>query len=286
MKKTPSATAPAAPSKPVRVIAVSSGKGGVGKSNLTLNLALALASLKKKTLILDADLGLANTDVLLGIRTKYTIHDWLKGEKTLSEIVVQVPGGISVLPAASGILELSDIGAEEKNRLITDFESLQGDLDYALIDAAAGIGPNVVFFNLVSTERIVVVTNEPTSITDAYAFIKALSTKHHKRDFYVLPNMTRDYAEAKEVFKLLSDVAGHYLTGVSLDLLGYVPRDDAVPDAVRRQTPFFSLYPASEASRRILEVARTLNSKEVSLSGEGGLALFFNRLGAGAMRVN
>jgi flagellar biosynthesis protein FlhG len=272
--------------KPVRVISVSSGKGGVGKSNLTLSLALALTSLKRKVLIWDADLGLANTDVLLGMRVKHTIHDWLKGERSLAEIILEVPGGISILPAASGILELSDISQEEKSRLIADFDSWKGDLDFLLIDTAAGIGQNVIFFNLVAPEHIVVITNEPTSITDAYALIKALATKYKQNNFYILPNMVGDLKEAKGVFKLVSDVAGNYLPGVSLDLLGFVPRDDAVPDAVKRQTPFFTLYPQAEASRKISEVARRLSSLAPPRTGEGGLALFLNRLGSNSLAVN
>jgi flagellar biosynthesis protein FlhG len=275
--------APGAP----RVISVSSGKGGVGKSNITLALALALASLKKKVLNWDADLGLANTDVLLGIRTRYTIHDWLKGARSLEEIVIDVPGGISILPAASGILELTDITREEKERLISDFKSWRGDLDFMLIDTAAGIGQNVVFFNLVASERLVILTNEPTSITDAYALIKSLATKHRLNGFYILPNMVADLQEAKRVFRLLADVAGRHLPQVSLDLAGFVPRDEAVPDAVRRQSPFFSLYPQAEASRKVLEAARRLLSAEPpALGREGGIALLISRLGDNSLAVN
>jgi flagellar biosynthesis protein FlhG len=259
----------------------------VGKSNLTLSLALALSTLKRKVLIWDADLGLANTDVLLGIRTRYTIHDWLKGARSLEEIVIEAPGGISILPAASGILELSDITREEKERLISDFKGWKSDLDFMLIDTAAGIGQNVVFFNLVAPEHIVVLTNEPTSITDAYALIKSLSTKHRQNGFYILPNMVADLHEAKKVFKLLADVAGKHLPQVSLDLAGFVPRDEAVPDAVRRQSPFFTLYPASEASRKVLEVARRLVSVEPPPpEREGGIALLIDRLGDSPLSVN
>jgi flagellar biosynthesis protein FlhG len=268
------------------VLAVSSGKGGVGKSNLTLGLAYALTSLKKKVLIWDADLGLANTDVLLGLRAHYTIHDWLKGEKTLKEIIVQAPGGISILPAASGILELSEISQDERARLISDFEGWNEDLDFMLIDTAAGIGQNVIFFNLVAPEHLVVITNEPTSITDAYALIKALATQYRQKSFYVLPNMVKDQTDAKNVFRLISDVAGTYLNDVSLEFLGFVPRDEAVPDSVRRQTPFYTACPQSEASRRLTEVARVLLSKEPPATAEGGLSLFLDRLGAGSLAVS
>jgi flagellar biosynthesis protein FlhG len=260
------------------VVAVSSGKGGVGKSNVTLGLGLALAGLGRKVLIWDADLGLANTDVLLGLRTQFTIHDWLKGRKTLKEIVLKGPKGVSILPAASGILELNVIGEEHKSRLIAEFEGWQGDLDFLLIDTAAGIGPNVVFFNLVAQEHLVIVSNEPTSITDAYALIKALNTKHRQSSFYLLPNMVSGPKEARAVFDLLSGVSGQYLSGVSLDLVGYVPYDEAVPAAVRKQKPFFISNPECQASRRIEDLARALLDRKPPAFGAGGLVLFLNRL--------
>ncbi|MDR1394802.1 MAG: MinD/ParA family protein [Deltaproteobacteria bacterium] len=266
------------PARPVRVLAVSSGKGGVGKSNITLSLALALAAMGKKVLIWDADLGLANTDVLLGLRTQFTIHHWLKGEKTLKEIILTGPLGIQILPAASGILELSEISETQKARLIAEFEEWQGELDFLLIDTSAGIGPNVIFFNLVSQEHVVVVTNEPTSMTDAYALIKALSTQHGQNQFYILPNMVPGAKEARAIFELISNVAGQYLTKVTLDLIGWVPYDDAVPASVRSQKPFFLHNPDSEASRRIAELARYLVLKTPPSFGEGGLVLFLNRL--------
>jgi flagellar biosynthesis protein FlhG len=272
--------------KPVRVLAVSSGKGGVGKSNLALALALALADLGKKVLVWDADLGLANADVLLGLRTKYTIHDWLKGEKTLREIVVKGPLGILILPAASGILELGEIGENDKARLISEFERWREDLDFLLIDTAAGIGPNVVFFNLVAQERLVVVTNEPTSMTDAYALIKALSSKHDQNHFYVIPNMVPGAREAKAIFELLSNVAGMYLSKVSLDLAGWVPFDPAVPAAVRAQSPFYLNDPKGPAALKVAELARYLADKTPPGFGGGGLVLFLNRLVAGLGAVD
>ncbi|MDR1083602.1 MAG: MinD/ParA family protein [Deltaproteobacteria bacterium] len=272
--------------KPVRVMAVSSGKGGVGKSNLTLSLALALAAMGKKILIWDADLGLANTDVLLGVRTKHTIHDWLKGDKTLKEIILKGPLGIQILPAASGILELNEISESQKARLISEFEEWQEELDFLLIDTAAGIGPNVIFFNLVAQEHIVVVTNEPTSLTDAYALIKALSTEHDQNQFYILPNMVPGSKEARAIFELISNVAGLYLSKVSLDLVGFVPYDEAVPNSVRSQKPFFLNDPNSEASVKIAELARYLVHKTPPEFGGGGLVLFLNRLVASQRKVD
>ncbi|MDR1608571.1 MAG: MinD/ParA family protein [Deltaproteobacteria bacterium] len=264
--------------RPVRVLAVSSGKGGVGKSNITLGLALALASQGKKVLLWDADLGLANTDVLLGLRTKLTIHDWLKGKKTLRDIVIQGPLGVQILPAASGILELGEISESEKKRLITEFESWRDELDFLLIDTAAGIGPNVIFFNLVAQERLVIVTNEPTSLTDAYALIKSLSTKHDQNQFYVVPNMVKSFKEAKDIFQLLSNVSGSYLNKVSLDLAGWIPYDEAVPAAVRSQKPFFLKDPNCAATKNISLLATYLAQKTPPGFGGGGLVLFLNRL--------
>ncbi|MDR0547798.1 MAG: MinD/ParA family protein [Deltaproteobacteria bacterium] len=273
-------------SKPVRVLAISSGKGGVGKSNVTLNLALALSDLNQKVLLWDADLGLANADVLLGLRTKWTIFDWLKGDKTLKEIIVEGPKGVQILPAASGILELSDISEADKRRLIDEFEAWREDLDYLLIDTAAGIGQNVIFFNLVAQERLVVVTNEPTSLTDAYALIKALSSKHDQGQFYVLPNMVPGPKEARAIFELLSNVAGTYLPKVSLDLVGFVPYDPAVAAGVRAQRPFYLNEPKGPAAKKMAELAGYLNAKSPPGFGGGGLVLFINRLIAGRRAVD
>ncbi|MDR2141174.1 MAG: MinD/ParA family protein [Deltaproteobacteria bacterium] len=272
--------------KPVRVLAVTSGKGGVGKSNITLGLALALADQGKKVLIWDADLGLANTDVLLGVRTKYTIHDWLKGDKSLRDIVIEGPLGVKVLPAASGILELGEISQADKSRLIAEFEQWREDLDFLLIDTAAGIGQNVIFFNLIAQERLIVVTNEPTSLTDAYAVIKSLSVNHDQNQFYIVPNMVAGPKDAKGIFELLSNVTGQFLSKVSLDLAGYVPFDEAVPAAVRGQKPFYIKEPECPASQKIGDLARYLISKTPPGFGGGGLVLFLNRLVAGQRAVD
>jgi len=266
------------PKRPVRVITVTSGKGGVGKSNLTLALALALTSLGRRVLLWDADLGLANIDVLLGLKTTATIHDLLSGSKTLPEIIVQGPGGLKIMPAASGILELGELSEGQKERLLSEFDDWDEDLDFLLIDTSAGLGSNVVYFNLAAQERIVVVTGEPTSITDAYALIKVLSTRYQQNSFQILPNLVAGEKEAKNVFGLLSTVADRHLS-VSLSLIGFVPRDPAVPAAVRAQTPFFLAAPEAEASRRVLDIAKTIavNPPDPMMTG-GGLVFFLKRL--------
>ena len=265
------------PGRPVRVITVTSGKGGVGKSNLTLGLALALARLGKKVLIWDADLGLANIDVLLGLKTTATIHDLLNGTKTLSEIIADGPAGIRIMPAASGILELGELSEGQKQRLLSEFDDWNDELDFLLIDTAAGIGSNVIYFNLAAQERIVVLTNEPTSITDAYALIKVLSTRYQQNSFHILPNQVSGPKEAKNVFSLLSTVADKHLQ-VSLHFLGYVPKDEEVVKAVRNQKPFLITAPDSEAAQRITDIARRIVSNPPDDFAGGGLVFFLNRL--------
>lgn len=264
--------------KPVRVITVTSGKGGVGKSNLTLGLGLALSQMGKKVLIWDADLGLANIDVLLGLKTTSTIHDLLNGSKTLPEIIVDGPAGLRIMPAASGILELGELSEGQKQRLLSEFDDWSDDLDFLLIDTAAGIGGNVIYFNLAAQERIVVLTNEPTSITDAYALIKVLSTRYQQNNFYILPNQVAGPKEAKNVFSLISTVADKHLNQVSLSLLGFVPKDDSVVKAVRAQKPFLLVDPDSEASRRIVDVAKRILANPPDEFASGGLVFFLNRL--------
>ncbi|UQZ89942.1 flagellar synthesis regulator FleN [Deltaproteobacteria bacterium Smac51] len=264
--------------KPVRVITVTSGKGGVGKSNLTLGLALALTKLRKKVLIWDADLGLANIDVLLGLKTTASIHDLLSGSKSLNEVIADGPGGLKIMPAASGILELGELSEGQKQRLLSEFDDYDGDLDYLLIDTAAGIGSNVIYFNLAAQERIVVLTNEPTSITDAYALIKVLHTRYQQKSFHILPNQVSGPKEAKGVFGLLSAVADKHLNEVSLHLIGYVPRDEAVTNAVRSQKPFLLTAPDSEASKQVEEIAKRIIANPPDEFASGGLVFFLNRL--------
>jgi len=273
-----SAKAAPKPKKPVRVITVTSGKGGVGKSNLTLGIGLALSQMGKKVLIWDADLGLANIDVLLGLKTTATIHDLLNGSKTLPEIIVDGPAGLRIMPAASGILELGELSEGQKQRLLSEFDDWSDDLDFLLIDTAAGIGGNVIYFNLAAQERIVVLTNEPTSITDAYALIKVLSTRYQQNNFHILPNQVAGPKEAKNVFGLISTVADKHLGQVSLSLLGYIPKDDSVVSAVRAQKPFLLVNPDSEASRKIVDVAKRLAVNPPDEFASGGLVFFLNRL--------
>lgn len=267
----------AAAEKAPRVIAVTSGKGGVGKTSVVANLALALAGLGQRVLILDADLGLANVDIMLGLSPRYNIRHVLSGEKRLEEIIVDGPGGVRVLPASSGVQELTQLGEEQKLLLMGELDALEPACDTMLIDTGAGISPNVTYFNLAAQERIVVVTPEPTSITDAYALIKVMATRHATRSFKLLVNQARDEREAQQVVGKLVRVVDRFIGEVSLECLGWVPADANVPRAVKRQRAVVEAYPNSPASQGFAKVAENLLASSAG-PADGNIKFFWRRL--------
>ena len=263
---------------PVRVISVTSGKGGVGKTNVVTNLALALARAGKQVLVWDADLGLANIDVLLGLKPEFNINHLLSGEKSLREILVTGPGGFRIMPASSGIQELSDLGEGQKVRLLSELDEFDDDLDFLLIDTGAGISSNVIYFNMAAQERIVVVTPEPTSITDAYAIIKVMATKYNQKSFHILPNMVSGGKEAKSVYTLLAGVADKHIGPLSLGYFGYVARDDNLIKSVRQQRAILDLYPQSRASGCFIDLATQLIKFPSAARLDGNIRFFWKRL--------
>ncbi len=262
----------------VRVISVTSGKGGVGKTNVVANLAQALSQAGKRVLILDADLGLANMDVLLGLNPRYTIQHVLRGEKRLEEIMVDAPGGFKVLPSASGIQELTELDQSQRLLLLDELDTLQDRIDMLLIDTAAGISANVMYFNFAAMEKIVVITNEPTSLTDAYALIKVLSSKYRQKKFKILVNEARDEAQAGAIFRHLSQVVDKFLGSTSMDYLGWIPYDPCIPRAVRKQQTVLALYPDSPASKKFVTIAKKLADSMDHLDFEGDIKFFWQRL--------
>ncbi|HEN20532.1 MAG TPA: MinD/ParA family protein, partial [Desulfobacteraceae bacterium] len=194
-----------------RVIAITSGKGGVGKTNIVANLGFALSRLRKKVLVLDADLGLGNLDVLLGIAPKYNLSHVVAGEKSISDIIVKGPGEMKILPAGSGIQEITDLSRDQKIRILSELDTLLDTVDILLIDTAAGISSNVMYFNVSAQNIIVVATPEPTSMTDAYALMKVLSMRYSEKKFSLLVNLAASVEEAHEVFRQLDLVAKRFL---------------------------------------------------------------------------
>lgn len=243
--------------KHIRTIAVTSGKGGVGKTNIVANLAVAFRRLNKEVMIMDADLGLSNIDIIFNIAPKYNINHVINGQMDLKDVIVEGPLGIKILPASSGVQELTSLDEFQRLRIIEEFDLLKEDIDILLIDTAAGISSNVAFFCTASQDIIVVTNPEPTAITDAYALIKVLFTRYQEKDFRLLVNSARNSREAFDVFKRLSIAVERFLN-ISIDYLGFLPFDRSVQNAVRQQRPFIEIYPECDASKNVMDIALKL----------------------------
>jgi flagellar biosynthesis protein FlhG len=266
------------PGKCPRVISVTSGKGGVGKTNVVANLAFAFTELGQKVLVLDADLGLANIDVLLGLTPQYTLEHFFGGKKSLSDILIEGPGGMSIMPASSGVLDLVDLNENQKLFLLAEVERIAERIDVLLIDTGAGIASNVLYFNTAAQEAVVVATPEPTSMTDAYALIKVLSTRCHKKHFLLLINQAGDAREARDVFEKISRVADRFLESLSIDYLGFIPYDEKLPSAVKHQRPVLEIYPTASSSRRFMALAKTISERPLRPKDQGSIQFFWKQL--------
>ncbi len=261
----------------MRVISITSGKGGVGKTNVVTNLAYVLSKFDKNVYIFDADIGLANIDVLLGLTPEYNLQHVLNGEKSINEIIVQGPGNIKIFPASSGIQELSELNDEQKIHLLSEFGSLKDEIDFMFIDTGAGISSNVMYFNMAAREKTVVVTPEPTSITDAYAIMKVMSKKYSINRFKLIANLVKNEAEADELYNNLNSVAERFLD-VTIEYTGYVCKDNNILKSVRKQKLVTELYPESPSAICFARLAKTLieNPPEDTLSGN--IEFFWNNI--------
>ncbi len=259
-----------------QVISVTSGKGGVGKTTSTINLGLALVQSGHRVLLLDADLGLANINIMLGFKPQKTIDDIIKGTATLEDIIVSHHSGIDIIPATSGVYEVTNLEDDAKRALLEAFEGLYGAYDYLLIDTSAGIGSNVLYFNIASEKVLVVLDPEPTSITDAYALIKVLS-QEGVTNFEVLVNRAPLGSDGREVFKKLLTATDRFLN-VQVNFLGSIQDDSSVVESIMRQSPLLNLYPSTRASRDYVRVAKKIESLPRTAKVRGGLQFFFESL--------
>jgi flagellar biosynthesis protein FlhG len=261
-----------------RVVAVTSGKGGVGKSNIVGNLAVAFRRLGKRVLILDGDLGLANIDIIFGLNPAYNIKHVISGEKDLAEVIVKGPEEICIIPAGSGLHELVHLTNGQKLNLLNEFDTLDEDFDIFLIDTGAGISSNVIYFNMAAQERIVVATCEPSSITDAYALMKVMLTQHGTKSFKLLVNMAAHAEEARSVFENLSNAVVRFLKDISLEYIGFIAKDENFQKAVRQQCTVLQRYPESESSKSFCELAKRLLAGSPNESCDGNIKFFWRKL--------
>lgn len=242
----------------MRSIAIASGKGGVGKTSFVINLALALTQYHQKVIIFDADLGLANIDVMLGISPKFDIRYVINGELSLKDIIYSTDYDFDFIPASSGVVELTNLNTNQKLLLKDQMEEVFKKYDYLLFDSSAGISENVLFFLYLAEERIIICTPEPTSIADAYALIKVAYKNHKIKDFYLIVNMIKDEIEGKRIYQQLLYVIERFLPEIKLSYLGGIPFDECVKIAIKSQIPYLKLCPEKDISQKINQIALKL----------------------------
>lgn len=263
--------------RPVRVIAVTSGKGGVGKTNVSVNLAIAMAQEGKEVMLMDADMGLANIDVMLGLHPTYNLSHVISGDRTLEEVMVAGPSGVRVVPASSGIQKMAELNAAQHAGIIRAFSELGHDLDALIIDTAAGISESVVSYARAAQEVVVVVCDEPASLTDAYALVKLLNREYGINRFRILANMVNSAQEGRVLFQKMLAVTDRYLD-VAMDLMGAVPQDEYLRKAVQKQRAVIDAYPRSKAAMAFKKLAQKTDHWPLPSSAGGHLEFFVERL--------
>jgi flagellar biosynthesis protein FlhG len=262
---------------PVQVIAVSGGKGGVGKTSVSVNLATAMAANGRRVMLLDGDLGLANVDVFLGLSPRHTMAHVVSGERTLEEIILESSEGVQVVPGASGVAEMANLSAAGHLNLVQAFSTLSNRVDVMIVDTSAGISHSVVQFTQAAQHVLLVVCDEPASMTDAYALVKVLSRNHGVMRFNVLANMVRSPGEGEGLFQKLQRVTGRFLD-VTLEYTGEIPEDAYLRRAIREQRPVVSAFPSSPASRAFKKLALKADKWPVPEGPRGNLEFFVERL--------
>jgi flagellar biosynthesis protein FlhG len=265
------------PANPVQVIAVTGGKGGVGKTTVAVNLAAALASRGKEVMLLDGDLGLANVDVFLGLTPRLTLADVLSGNCSLQEVVIDAPQGFRVVPAASGITQLAELDTLTHLGLVRAFGDLTTRLDFLVVDTAPGIAGSVLQFSQAAQQVLVVICDEPASLTDAYALIKILSRDHGVKRFRLLANQSRGRGLGQALFERFERVTSRFLS-VELDYVGEIPEDPFLRRAIREQRPVVTAYPSCPAAMALKTLALRADTWPVADGPRGNVEFFVERL--------
>lgn len=261
-----------------RVIAVTSGKGGVGKTNVVGNMAVSLSRAGKRVIIIDADVGLANIDIIFNLRPEYSIRHVISSEKTLKQVMVESGHGIKILPGGSGFADLAQLNEGEKLNLLSEFETLSDQADIILVDTGAGISSNVLYFNSACDECMVVATKEPTSITDAYAMMKVMSLEYGTKYFKLVVNMVDSEEEAKKVYASLSAALDKFLKDVVLEYFGFIPFDRQLQRSVQKRSLIMDDHPDSVSATAINKIALELDNKPGRNNSNGNLTFFMSKV--------
>jgi len=268
---------PTPTTRPVRVIAVTSGKGGVGKTNVSVNLGVALSQRGKRVLLMDADMGLANVDIMLGLSPQYNLSHVLDGEKSLKEVLVKGPAGMKIIPAASGVKRMAELSPLENAGIVHAFSELADELDVLIVDTAAGIASSVATFCQAAQEVVVVVCDEPASLTDAYALIKVLSRDYQLSHFRILANMAQSEQHGRKLFLKLATVTEKFLN-IQLEYLGTVPYDTALKQAVQKQVPVTLFKPESPSAQAFTRIAQQVEHWPIPQGASGYIQFFIENL--------
>jgi flagellar biosynthesis protein FlhG len=261
-----------------KVIAVTSGKGGVGKTNIVANMAVAMSRMGKRVVIIDADVGLANIDIIFNLRPEYNIRHVISSEKTLNQVMVKSEHGVKILPGGSGFSDLTQLTEGEKLNLLSEFETLSDKADIILVDTGAGISSNVLYFNSACDECIVIATREPTSITDAYAMMKVMSQEYGTKYFKLIVNMVDSVADAKKVYASLSAALDKFLSGVVLEYVGHIPFDRKLQRAVQKRGLVMDTQPDSLSAKAISDIAISLGNSPARNDLNGNLSFFVSKV--------
>lgn len=262
---------------PMRVISVTGGKGGIGKTTISVNLSIAYAKMGKKVLLFDADLGLANVDVMLGLKPSKNLHDYLRGACEFEELCITGPHGMKIIPAASGVQKMAELSSVEAVGLIRSFSTLTDAIDIMIVDMASGISSQVIDFTHASQDILVVICNDPASLMDSYAVIKILHQKYGRGRFGIVVNKAKNMQEAYDVFNKFQEVISRFIN-VSLQYLGYVPQDDYVGISARERTPVVDKFPFSDAAVAFQQLCHGINHWHQTDTVSGGIHFFFERL--------
>jgi flagellar biosynthesis protein FlhG len=260
-----------------KVISISSGKGGVGKTTLCANLAFKFSQMGKKVLIFDGDMGMANVDIFFGTRAQSTIHDVLQGEKTMQEVLTEISPHIFLIPGGSGIADLQNLNNFQRRSLVESFSTLPQDFDIMLIDTSPGLGENVLYFNSAADTKVIILTPDPSSLADAYALIKVLNKKHRETHFSLLCNQVKDEVEGLRLYQKFSDVTNKFLN-IGLDYVGSVPQDPVVRMSNQMQRLVMKHEPNANSAKAIAQLALRLGRIPAQNETSGGLEKFWEQV--------